>query len=204
MVIFKYKFRKEREIIKRDFYVYFMKDIIYVVCMRLQRINGDYHYDPCVDPSSPDKIQMLSCDNLISLQTENKEAIDMLRMMGDVVIVPLPLDIYTELDKELNSLVSGVNTQIDEAVSKMAEAYKLMNIECDVNTLKTQMMTELTNCGSSGKVLNSDLEIVDRTDDYVLLGDDDGYEDEIDEDEDEDNWEDDDWEDEDDDYEEDE
>ena len=183
-----------------------MKDTIYVVCMKLERINGEFHYDPCLDPTSQSNPSLLACDDLIALQTDNSDAIRMLAEMGDVIIVPVSLETYVKLDDELKALLTSVDTQINEAVSKMMEAYKLMNIDCDEKTLKNNMMAELADCGSSGKVLDSKLNIIDRTDDYILMGDNDGYEDEIEEDEedeeddeddeddpDEDEWDEDEW-----------
>lgn len=172
-----------------------MDELIYLVCTRLQKQSGGCDYDPAIDPASSDNIQMLACDNLVKLQTENEEAIDALREIADVVIIPVSLQTYTELDRSLRNVIKDVDEKLDEAAIKMADAYKIMGITVDVKELKERMMTQTTICGSAGKVLNEELQIVDRASDYVTADTSDDYYDDY-EDEDEDDF-DDDYEDED-------
>lgn len=172
-----------------------MSDLIYIVCTRMERVSGGYHYDPCVDPKSPTDIKMLACNDLMALQNENLDVIDELRNIADVVIVPVPLETYRVLEDELNSLVGKVDTKLDEAVEAMASAYRMMGIKMETEQIKQQMMAQASSCNSAGKVLNENLEIVERDHDYVVAEDDYDYDD--DEYDDDDEYEDEDYEDDD-------
>jgi len=144
-----------------------MTNIIYLACVRLEKTSGGYDYDPAIDPKNPTDIKMLACDDLIALQNENMDALDALREIADVVIVPVPLDTYQTLEAELNGVMTQVDEKIEEAANSMAAAYKIMGIEVDINEIKSTMMVQAGNCNGTGKVLNENLEIVDRADDYV-------------------------------------
>lgn len=149
-----------------------MDDIIYLVCIKLDRESGGYHYDICINPEKNDEIEILACNDLVQLQLENMETINALRdMEADVVFVPVSLEKYRELDESLKQMMGSVNENINDAVNKMAEAYKLMSIEVDIESLKSQMMESLTNYGSAGKVLDERLIITDRADDYIMFRD---------------------------------
>lgn len=154
-----------------------MENMIYLACIKMDKISGGYDLDPCIDPTSPDEIKMIACNDLIALQLENKDALNALGMIGDVLIVPVSLGIYNELNAELNNLMENVDKKLDEAVTNMVQAYKIMNVEVDADEIREQMMESLTNFGSAGKVLNENLEIVERADNYVVYGEDDDYED---------------------------
>jgi gas vesicle protein len=173
-----------------------MSDTIYLACIRLEKVNGEFDYDPCVDPDSLDEIKLLACDNLVALQNENIEALDELRDIADVVIVPVTLDVYNELSKQLTELISDVSTKVDSAVSKLKEAYAIMGLEIDEDNTKENMLEDvMTITGGAGKVLNNKFEIVDRADNYVIYEDEDDYDDDYD-DYDDDDYEDDDYDDE--------
>lgn len=161
-----------------------MSNTIYLACIKLPKINGGYDLDPCIDPTNQEDIKMLACNDLIALQIENKEALDALRFMEcDVVIAPISLETYISLENELKDMLKSVNENIAEAAEKMAKAYKLVGIEFNENEIIEKMKSQVTANGSSGKVLNENLELVERADNYVVYGNNDDYDEDYEEDE---------------------
>lgn len=152
-----------------------MENIIYLACMQLNKINGDYDLDPCIAPDSKSAPKMLANTDLVALQLENNEYLSCVKSMGSLIIVPISIEKYNEMESELNSLMSNIETSVQAAVEKMTEAYRLMNISVDADEMKKAMLEEATNCGSFGKVLNSNLEIVERAVSYVVEDDEDDY-----------------------------
>ena len=52
-------------------------DTIYIITSRLEKIDGGYDYDPCIDPTNINEIKLLACNDLVALQNENIEILDM-------------------------------------------------------------------------------------------------------------------------------
>lgn len=168
-----------------------MAELIYVVCRRLQKVDGGADYDPVVNSGENGKAKMLAGENLVALQTENMGQIDALRDVADIVIVPLDEAKYNALNNELNGLIDNAAEKFDEAAKKLADAYKVMGITVNSKEMMSNMMEQAMTCGAgAGKVLNENLEIVDRASDYLTVEDD--YEDEDDYDDEEEDYEDDD------------
>lgn len=149
-------------------------DIIYIVCVKLEKIDGSFHYDPYVNPEDIKDIKLLACDNLLSLQNDNKEVIDMLSSICDVIIVPVTLDVYKSLEKELSNLLDNVEKAVDEAVEKIGIAYKTMGIkDFDIDEAKELMLSQALSCGNIGKVIDENCQMVDMADNYVVRDEDD-------------------------------
>lgn len=157
-------------------------DTIYIITYRLKKIDGGYYYDPCIDPTNINEIKLLACNDLVALQNENIEILDMLNSICDVVIVPVSYEVFSELEKDLKTLLSNAECAINEAVEKMEAAYKVMGIEeFDAEQVKAQMLGQTLSYGNAGKVINDNYQVVDREDNYVIYDEDDDY-DEDDED----------------------
>ena len=163
-----------------------MEKTVYLLARRLELIDGGCHYDPCVIPTiNVEETQMIAHENLVTLQEEFVEHINLFRGIADVIIVPVSEDVYNELANDLKNMITEFNEKITEAVTQMCNAYKLMGVEVDAEATKMQLMQGMQGFSDAGKVIDSNMTLVERGN-YVL----DEYEDENEDDYEEDDFDD--------------
>lgn len=156
-----------------------MENVIYIACLRLETLAGEYHYDPCVNPDgleNGEDIKLLACNDLVALQNENEEYFDMLwHDVAPVIFVPVSLEKYRELEDQLNNMMNNAKECIAASVEKMNEALRIMNVPVNKEDLAEQMMNSMLGCAQAGKVLNSSFEIIDRDENYITYDEEDDY-----------------------------
>lgn len=156
-----------------------MENVIYIACLRLETLAGEYHYDPCVEPDSLENgepIKLLACNDLVALQNENEEYFDMLwHDVAPVIFVPVSLEKYRELEEQLHNMVKSAQECLEVSAEKMGEALKIMNVPVNKEELMEQMMKNMLGLAQAGKVLNSSFEIIDRDENYITYDEEDDY-----------------------------
>lgn len=156
-----------------------MENVIYIACLRLETLAGEYHYDPCVEPDSMKSggpIKLLACNDLVALQNENEEYFDVLwHDVAPVIFVPVSLEKYRELEEQLNNMIKSAQECIEASVEKMAEASRIMNVPVNKEDIAEQMLKSMFGYAQAGKVLNSSFEIIDRDENYITYDEEDDY-----------------------------
>lgn len=158
-----------------------MSNTIYLLCVEKERLTGGLHYQPVVVKAEDNSVEIVCCDDLVALQHENKDIIsNLIYNCEDVIIIPVSLEIYQELNFSLKESIDKAQQALNNAYDSLKKAYEIMGVEISVqDSILKSTNSLLLERASGGKCLNENLEVVESDSSYV-----ENYYDELEEDED--------------------
>lgn len=174
-----------------------MDNTIYLLCVEKERLSGGVHYQPVVDSDTSEKdVDLVCCDNLITLQRENRDIINsLIHNCENIMFIPVSLEIYQELRNHLKDSIDKAQQALTSAYEALKKAYEIMGREMNVEeSVSDTTRNLLNNSSSGGKCLDEELNIVNcdssyKENYYEDFEEEEDYEDDYyDEDEDEDGW----------------